>query len=113
MRKVLSGLLTIALCICFTGCAKDINYIIEHEPCMKGTVQEIKDEYIVTAVSEDGEGHAENQQILVSLDVERKDSFTDFEIGDEVAVYYDGDITEGDPARIEKVYAILYVGESK
>ena len=113
MRKIRYGLLTIALSICISGCSKDINYIIDHEPSIKGTVLEIKDGYARLEVSESEETIAENQEILVSLDVERKDSTTDLQIGDEAAVYYDGNIEESDPARIEKVYAILYTGESR
>lgn len=41
--------------------------------------------------------------------VERKDGA----FGGEVAVYYDGSVEETDPARINQVYAILYVGDSK
>lgn len=113
MRKIRLGLLTIALSICISGCSKDINYIIDHEPRIKGTVMEIKDGYARIEVSKSEETIAENQEILVSLDAERKDSTTDLQIGDEAAVYYDGNIEESDPARIEKVYAILYIGESR
>ena len=74
---------------------------------------EIKDGYARLEVRECEETIAENQEILVSLDVERKDSTTDLQIGDEAAVYYDGNIEESDPARIKKVYAILYTGESR
>ena len=108
MRKIRLGLLTIALSICISGCSKDINYIIDHE-----TVMEIKDGYARIEVSKSEETIAENQEILVSLDAERKDSTTDLQIGDEAAVYYDGNIEESDPARIEKVYAILYIGENR
>lgn len=113
MRKLLLGFITIVLSVCISGCSKDINYIIDHEPSMKGTVLEIKDGYARIEASQSEDTIADNEEILVTLDVERKDSSTDFEIGDKVAVYYDGDIAEGDPASIEKVYAILYVGESK
>lgn len=39
----------------------------------------------------------------VSLDVELKDSFLSFVSGDEIVVYYDGNITDG---KAETVYAI-------
>jgi hypothetical protein len=38
--------------------------------------------------------------------VENKDSVTNFNIGDEVVVYYDGNIAESYPMQINTVYAI-------
>ena len=43
---------------------------------------------------------------MVSLDVENKDSYTDVAVGDEVIVYYNGEIAESDPLQINTVYAI-------
>ena len=42
----------------------------------------------------------------VSLDAENKDDMVDFNIGDEVIVYYDGNIAESYPLQINTVYAI-------
>ena len=38
--------------------------------------------------------------------MENKDSVTNFNIGDEVVVYYDGNIAESYPMQINTVYAI-------
>lgn len=43
---------------------------------------------------------------MVSLDVENKDSYIDVAIGDEIVVYYNGNITESYPLKINTVYAI-------
>ena len=48
----------------------------------------------------------ETGEYIVSLDVENKDSMTHFSIGDEVVVYYDGNIAESYPMQINTVYAI-------
>ena len=38
--------------------------------------------------------------------MENKDSMTSFNIGDEIVVYYDGNIAESYPMQINTVYAI-------
>lgn len=108
--------LTIIIIICLlalSACTKDINYIVDNEPCVKGIVSEISDDYIIMDVNEDDELYRSYTSIMVSLDVKRKDSPTDFNIGDEVAVYYNGNILETHPAKIKTVYAILYIGDPK
>jgi hypothetical protein len=42
----------------------------------------------------------------VSLDVQNGDSMTHFSVGDEVVVYFDGNIAESYPMQISTVYAI-------
>lgn len=120
MRKVIGvkrfnmAVIAASTCACLiqlSGCAKDINYIVDHEPSVRGTVRETDEEYIVIDVSEEDEVYDSYASLEVSLDVERKDSMTSFRVGDEVAVYYDGNIAETYPARINKVYAILYIGD--
>ncbi len=111
VRKVRAVILAMSLCL-FTlvGCSRDINYIVDHEPCVRGTVAETATEAIVIDVASEDELYEEHSSIRVSLDVERKDSMTEFDVGDEVAVYYDGSITGSDPAEINTVYAILLIG---
>ena len=48
----------------------------------------------------------DNGEYWVSLNVENKDSMTSFNIGDEIVVYYDGNIAESYPMQINTVYAI-------
>ncbi|MBE5875219.1 MAG: DUF3221 domain-containing protein, partial [Lachnospiraceae bacterium] len=48
----------------------------------------------------------EDGEYWVSLNVENKDSMTNFSVGDEVVVYYDGNIAESYPMQINTVYAI-------
>jgi len=95
-----------------SGCAKDINYIVDHEPSVRGMVTETATEYIMIDVNAADDLYGSYSSIKVSLDTERKDSMTHFKVGDEVAVYYNGSIAESDPAQINKVYAILYLGST-
>ena len=82
-----------------TGCSKDMNYIIEHELSIAGTVIETYEESILIE-NEEGE-------YSVSLDVENSDSMTHFNVGDGVKVFYDGVIAESWPMQINHVYAII------
>ena len=99
MKKLITLFITLICCLSLTGCKnKDMNYIIENEPSIIGFVKDTGD-YSILIENEDGE-------YSVSLNVENKDSSTHFNIGDEVVVYYDGNIAESYPMQINKVYAI-------
>mgnify|MGYP003623249980 FL=1 len=67
---------------------------------------------ILIKVNEDEEAYQSSNLINVSLDVEIKDGLSEYDVGDEVRVYYDGNIAESYPAQIIKVYAITIVNES-
>ena len=75
-----------------------MNDIINSEPNITGIVKEVNENSILI--------ENENGQYWVSLNVENKDSVTNFNIGDEVVVYYDGNIAESYPMQIKTVYAI-------
>lgn len=115
--KGVNSMFMLSMMICcfltLSGCAKDINDIVDDEPCVRGVVSEVNENYIVLSINEDDELYNSYQSLQVSLDVERKDGSFSGDAGDEVAVYYDGIIEETDPARVNKVYAILYTGEAE
>ena len=71
---------------------------------LTGIVKEISENWLLIEC----EPTAENPwgEYNVSLNVENKDSVTYFDVGDEVVVYYDGNIAETTPLEIGKVYAI-------
>ena len=76
-----------------------MNYINANEPNITGVVKETNDNSILI--------ENETGEYWVSLNVENEDSMTCFGIGDEVVVYYDGNIAESYPMQINTVYAIL------
>ena len=99
MKKLAAFILMLFGLISLAGCMnKNMNYIISNEPNITGIVLEVNDNSILI----------ENQsgEYWVSLNVENQDSVTHFIIGDEVVVYYDGNIAESYPMQINKVYAI-------
>ena len=96
----------VVILVSLAGCSRNMDYVIAHEPCFIGQVEEVTGEYVVVAVNENESIYDDYPTVYVSLDVEQADSCLHFEVGDEIAVYYDGNITDGDPAKTEKVYAI-------
>ena len=105
MRKWALVLCLAALTL-LTGCARNLDYIVANEPCVRGVVEEVGTETILIKVDEGEEAAASSDRISVSLNVENTDSVTHFYVGDHVAVYYDGKIAESYPAQISTVYAI-------
>ena len=99
MKKLIALVLALVCVLGLVACNnRSMNYIIENEPSIMGIVQDTNDSSILIE-NEDGE-------YWVSLNVENKDSMTHFSIGDEVVVYYDGNIAESYPMQINTVYAI-------
>ena len=99
MKKFIALVLALVCLISSVGCnSRSMNYIIENEPSITGIVNEA-DEVSILIKNEEGE-------YRVSLNVENKDSMTRFNIGDEVVVYYDGNVAESYPMQINTVYAI-------
>jgi archaellum component FlaG (FlaF/FlaG flagellin family) len=97
MKKVIALVLICLLTL--AGCdRRSMNYIIQHEPSIQGIVTDTTDTAILLE-NADGE-------YWVSLDVQNVDSMTHFSVGDEVVVYFDGNIAETDPMQITTVYAI-------
>lgn len=88
-----------------------MNDVFQHKPRFNGTVVEINDDTsILVKVNENEPMIKSIDLILVSLDVKMSDvsvSGQNFDIGDEVRVYYDGTVAESYPAQINEVYAIF------
>ena len=99
MKKLIALVLALVCILSLAGCdRKSMNYIIQNEPSITGIVRET-DEGAILIENDGGE-------YWVSLDVQNKDSMTHFSSGDEVVVYFDGNIAESYPMQINRVYAI-------
>ena len=99
MKKLIALVLALICVLGMVGCNnRSMNYIISNEPSITGTVKETNENAILI--------ENDNGEYLVSLNVENKDSVTNFNIGDEVVVYYDGNVAESYPMQINTVYAI-------
>ena len=99
MKKLIVLVLAMVCVLGMVGCNnRSMNYIISNEPSITGIVNETNENAILI--------ENDNGDYWVSLNVENKDSMTSFNIGDEVVVYYDGNVAESDPVQINTVYAI-------
>ena len=67
-------------------------------------MEEVQDNFIIINIKT--ESYPDGASCKVSLDVENKDSYTDVSVGDEIIVYYNGEIAESYPLQINTVYAI-------
>jgi len=76
-----------------------------YEPHFHGTVVRIHDDYIIVQVRQGEEVREISEYIHVSRNVTLTDSTS--RPGDRVAVYFDGNITPGDPPHADVVYAII------
>lgn len=77
---------------------RSMDSIVGSEPCIVGVVRKTGENACLI--------ENETGEYWVSLDVENADSVTDLDVGDEIAVYYDGMIAESYPMQINTVYAI-------
>lgn len=102
--RIRVGLLILIISlVTFSGCKRNMNSVIENEPRFVGVVQSSTDEYVLVELNEDDPLHDNYATLQVPLNVELKDSYLSFSTGDEIVVYYDGNITDD---KVETVYAI-------
>lgn len=84
---------------------KNMNDVIENAPSIRGTVTEVHEDYMIIYFVTDG--YPYGADCHVSLNPVFGDSYTDVKVGDEVVVYFDGNIMETDPLQLGMVYAII------
>ena len=105
-KEYIGILLSIVFLLTLIGCNnRSMNYIIENEPSVTEIVEQVYDNSILIYCKQ-MEGYLSEVRCSVSLNVENQDSMTHFNVGDEVVVYYNGDVAESDPLQISTVYAI-------
>ena len=105
MKKMMFLLMAVSL-LGLSGCGRSMNDVIGKEPKFVGIVETVMEDSIIVAVNEDEEIYEQYPVLMVPLDVEIKDSYLEYSVGDEVVVYYDGNITVGEPTVVDTVYAL-------
>ena len=104
-KKIFPLALALAGLLALAGCrGRSMDYIIENEPSIIGIVEEVRDDSVLMRI--EMEGYPYGTECSVSLAVENSDSYTHLSPGDEIVVYYNGDIGESQPLEINTVYAI-------
>ena len=101
----IGGIVFLLFCVLsLVGCGRSMDDIIKNESSITGVVEEVYNNSILISIQTDA--YPYGAYCDVSLDAENKDDMVDFNIGDEVIVYYDGNIAESYPLQINTVYAI-------
>lgn len=109
MMKKLSILFVVLFVVLFS-CSKGVDIDnVDDEPNFSGIVEEVNEQSILVRVHEGESEFQSSDLISVTLDVKLDDTITDFLVGDEVRVYYDGSILESYPAKVLDVYVIELV----
>lgn len=110
MKKRYLLLFLLATIVSITACTKSEEkeqVEIESEASFYGKITEVnKEDILVKVYDEDGKPE-EGNILYVSKDVQLKESDQDFNIGDEVTVYYNGMVARSYPGQVNGVYAII------
>ena len=97
MKRFIALILSLVFVLSLVGCNNNsMNYIIANKPSVTGVVEEVHDDFIVM-YSETAEGYPNGSRWSISLNVENSDSYTTVAVGDEIVVYYDGNVMETAP----------------
>lgn len=83
---------------------KNMNDVIENAPSLQGNVTEVHETYMIIHIVTSG--YPYGADCSVTLTPVYGDSYTDVSVGDEVVVYFDGNIMETDPLQLGTVYGI-------
>lgn len=104
MKKQIGALLLL-LCLGLTACGSSMDAIMAQKPSVTGVVEQVYENSFLL-YSETAEGYPYGSHWSISLSPENSDSYTDVAVGDELTVYYDGNVMETDPLQVGTVYAI-------
>ena len=102
MKKLIVLALALACVLGLIGCSKKF----EDKPTVTGFIKEIHDDHILIATAT-AEGHPYGASFDIFINTKDCDEiYNPLTVGDEIIVYYDGNIAESEPAQINTVYAI-------
>ena len=105
MKRIAALVLLISL-FNLVGCnSNSMNSIIQNKPSVAGIVEEVHEGHIIL-YSDSAEGYPNGSTWSIPLTVENQDSYLDIAVGDEIVVYFDGNVMETSPLQIGTVYAI-------
>lgn len=106
MKKRLAICLALACLLVLAGCgARTMDDIIAKEPSFVGIVEQVGENSLLLWC-DDLAGYSNGAECSLSCSDLHPDSMNSFAVGDEVVVYFNGDIAESDPLQIGTVYAI-------
>ncbi len=80
-------------------------------PNISGVVEQCYADKLALRIADERYPDVNGLQAYVSLDVRMEDSLVRFAPGDDVRVYYNGVMSEGEPVYINEVYTIKKIGK--
>lgn len=106
-KKYIAMIFIIISTTLFTGCSEEVTMDnVFEKDSFTATVAEPFTSSVLLKVDND-EYDIKDEYIKVSLDLKIEGSLKEFNEGDKVRVYYDGNIKDGHPAQIDNAYTIM------
>lgn len=103
MKRLIALLLALMCVLGLAGCNSGN---LDNTPTVTGFIKEIHDGHILIATST-SEGYPYGASFDITISTKNCDDiYKPLTVGDEIIIYYDGNISESDPAQINTVYAI-------
>ena len=102
MKKLIALALALTYVLGLVGCSRNF----DDKPTVTGFIKEIHDDHILIATST-AEGHPYGASFDIFINTRDCDEiYNPLTVGDEIIVYYDGNIAESEPAQIKTVYFV-------
>lgn len=111
-RRWSVAIVLLCLAALLSGCSRDMNWVVDHEPCVRGIVEEIGEDYVLIRVTEADELEgAAGGLVRADKATRLQDCVFSAQVGDEVAVYYDSGsaVTPGGIPEIHEVHGYTLI----
>lgn len=108
MKKFMASTIALVFVISLVGCGNSEHIESENNSTLIGVVEEIHDSSMVIRCKQ-AAGYPQGELFSVSLNTEATSNIPEFLIGDQIIVYYNGDVAESDPLQINTVFSITTI----
>lgn len=105
MKRIMIVLL-LSLCLFSLSSCREEQWDMVGSPTVCGTVEACYADKLVVRITDAEHPEIIGLQAYVSLDVRMEDSLVRFAPGDDVRVYYNGVMSDGEPVYINEVFTI-------
>lgn len=105
MKRIMIVLL-LSLCLFSLSSCREEQWDMVGLPTVCGTVEACDADKLALRITDERYPEINGCQVYVSLDVRMEDSLVRFAPGDDVRVYYNGVMSDGEPVYINEVFTI-------
>ena len=110
MKRIMIVFL-LSLCLFSLSSCWEEQWDMVGSPNISGVVEQCYADELALRITDERYPEINGCQAYVSLDVRMEDSLVRFAPGDEVRVYYNGVMSDGEPVYIHEVFTIKKVGK--